>query len=317
MLAALAAMTSLAHCGGVTELVVVVDTDLAPGSEIDRIDVRVEGPGGFARDEGAPVALASALPLTLGVAAGSDPSARVVVTARASKGGADVARTTAVARMAPGESRLLHVSICRACGLTCGRDFGASLPEWTDVLPPGDECRGTFADAGGFDPDGPGGPGGGDAGGASDASGEGGAPCTASCPEGTSCTAGSSCKLDRPATCEGAIVVASKVTLRGALCGSDAPLGFGSCFDSGAVPAHVFAFDGPASEYAVSVRTVGRNVVYRQMSATSCSPTPASCNKVNNGGGGVGETVAAGMKIGIGLSPGTGCADYVLEVTPR
>src|SRR5688500_14933468 len=126
---------AVVHCSQTTELVVAVDTDLVPSSDVDRIQVTVDGPSGRVFDEPADVLSPSALPLTLGVAAGSRDDAEVQVVATAFKNGVAVARTEVIARFSPGESRLVQVSLCKSCGLTCGRDFGSSLPEWNDSLP--------------------------------------------------------------------------------------------------------------------------------------------------------------------------------------
>src|SRR5262245_47779040 len=126
----------LTHCSKTTELVVVVDTDLVPSTEVDSIRVIVDGPSGNLFDKPADVRAPSALPLTLGVTAGAADDAEVRVVATALKATVAVAQTEVIARFVPGESHLVQVSICKSCGLRCGRSLGSSLPTWNDSLPP-------------------------------------------------------------------------------------------------------------------------------------------------------------------------------------
>jgi formylglycine-generating enzyme required for sulfatase activity len=138
-LVALAALGAV-QCSDLTELVVVVDTDLVAGMEIDRIDVRIEA-AGFASDKGSDVTLPGSLPLTIDVSPGSNASADVTIIAVAKLKGVEVTRTTARAKMTPGAQRLLHVSLCRSCvGPACSTDRGDRLPAWSGALPTTNQC---------------------------------------------------------------------------------------------------------------------------------------------------------------------------------
>jgi hypothetical protein len=160
-LVTLAGATTQGSCERVTEIVVVVDGDL--GSDIDTIVLRVESPG-FTADKTARVA-DTKLPLTLGVAGGSDPSARIVVRATALRDKAVVLERTASAALAPEESRMLYLTLCKTCrgvacgpGTTCGagkcEPIGrTALPAWNGEPPRGNPCTSTAGD-GGVDDDG-------------------------------------------------------------------------------------------------------------------------------------------------------------------
>lgn len=144
-----AAIAGIAHCSAVTELIVVVDTDLAAGSEVDEIDVTVEDGAGFETHRSARIGGAGGtqLPLSLGVTAGDDPNRKVTVRAVARSRGTDVASATLRTGFVEGESKLAHVSICRSCGASCAAVdvAGASLPAWSGSAPSAAVCGGPNA----------------------------------------------------------------------------------------------------------------------------------------------------------------------------
>ncbi|MEM9072039.1 MAG: hypothetical protein AAGE52_26270 [Myxococcota bacterium] len=138
-----------ASCGGdLTELVLVLDTDLMVPSELELIDLRIEGPTGepvvdtrvdFRRED------APTLPLSLGlVLDGSDPDP-VVVTARGTTTTGTIERTI-VTSFVRNSSRALPLRLQASCegqvcdaSMTCGDSGecespdvpGDSLPAWT------------------------------------------------------------------------------------------------------------------------------------------------------------------------------------------
>jgi hypothetical protein len=133
-----------ASCSSPTEVVVVIDGDVA---DADAIAVRVESAGGFSKEKtGAP----ADMPLTLGVNAGSDESKSFTVHATALRGTDVLVSRTVRARLVSGESHVLVVSLCAACaGRICEADTtcGASgtceaileetdLPAWNGTPPP-------------------------------------------------------------------------------------------------------------------------------------------------------------------------------------
>lgn len=154
-----AATVGVVHCSATTELVVVVDTDLDTGAEVDEIDVTVSDGVGFETHRSARIGPSgTALPLTLGVTAGDDPARVVTVRAVARLRGVDVASAGLRTGFVEGERKLAHVSICRSCGAACAtRDVtSTSLPAWSGAAPsapvctaPGDGDSGPRDDAGG------------------------------------------------------------------------------------------------------------------------------------------------------------------------
>jgi formylglycine-generating enzyme required for sulfatase activity len=157
--ALLGATLGVAHCSDVTEVVVVVDSDLAPAKDVDRVEVRVESEGRAApvRQALAPLAF----PLTLGVSAADSTGAPLEVVAIAYLGQAVVTRTTVTAVMRPGESSLLHVSLCRGCGAAgCTIGLAEGLAPWNGQPPAQNRCADPgYVDGGGAGEGGPGGPG--------------------------------------------------------------------------------------------------------------------------------------------------------------
>lgn len=144
------AIAALAHCSKTTEIIVVVDTDLAVGAEVDEITVTVEDGAGFVEKRSARVGPgATALPLTLGVTAGDDPNRTVTVKAVGRLRGADVTAASIRTTFVEGESKLAHVSLCRSCGASCATvdATGSSLPAWNGSTPRGPLCAAGPVDA--------------------------------------------------------------------------------------------------------------------------------------------------------------------------
>jgi hypothetical protein len=150
-------------CGdddGLTELVVVIDSDMAVPAELSLVHLRVVGPSGDAAlDENVDLAApgAPSLPLTLSLTPGSDALSPVLLTATGTAQGGTVERTVDTG-FVRGERRMVAIWLLEACvGVTCpaGQTCGAggvcaaaavppdSLPPWT-----GDPDAGAPPDAG-------------------------------------------------------------------------------------------------------------------------------------------------------------------------
>ena len=178
----------IAGCSSSTQLVVVVDSDLAVPGEIDEVRVTVAGPSGSTTEtsqalDGAP------LPLTLGVSPSGEALGPVVIVAEGRLDGALVVSRTARTTLVRGESRLLYLFLARSClGVSCpasqtcldngacGFDVVDDLPPWTGVIPSRD---GGGFDGGGFD---------------------GGADAGPRCERGSDCDDGVACTTD---VCDG------------------------------------------------------------------------------------------------------------------
>jgi hypothetical protein len=274
-----------ASCSDVTELVVVVDSDLRAGAEIDTVDVQVDGPAGFeAEPRRAAVTGASSLPVTLGIAAGSDPTAAVTVTAVATLGGKEVARTVGRGRMTAGTRRLLHVSLCRSCGLSCTFDVGDEpLPAWSGGPPDHHACDGpAFTDAG---PDGiapvPTGDGGVDAAPPPADAGEdapSNGPCGPGCPVTATCD-DFGCRVMTEPTCGSEIVVpAATMTFHGGVCpgkGANIDVCYGG--EPPVLPAHVFRLGGSGTVDAL-VAVTGNGVKLNVVSSSQCKAGATNCS---------------------------------------
>jgi hypothetical protein len=160
---AMASVFALGCSSGLTELIVVVDSDLAVPGELQRVTLEVTGPSGDKALQDAAVDLATGgaptLPLTLSLTPGSGALEPVTVTA-VGTGLAGVVERTVVTGFVRGERRVVRLWLLRAClgvecttGETCG-DGGIcvdatvppdDLPPWTGT-PPGID-GGTIMDA--------------------------------------------------------------------------------------------------------------------------------------------------------------------------
>lgn len=147
--------------GTLTQMVVTVDSDLSVPHQVDEIEIAVSGPSGDVQKAIGPVtgARAIALPLTLSISpAGDSPELVVRVTARFQ--GEDVVAREVSTRFVSGESRLLSVTLSRAClPITCAAKQTCSegkcvssdvaveaLAPWTGALP--DRAPSTLGGAG-------------------------------------------------------------------------------------------------------------------------------------------------------------------------
>ncbi|MDQ3035120.1 MAG: hypothetical protein M3Y87_22125, partial [Myxococcota bacterium] len=146
---ALALSLALASCSPAapTQLVVVVDTDLAIPGAIDAIVVEVMGPSGMRETERATLADDEALPLTLGVAPSGGSLGPIEVVATARLGAGTVVERRHRVMLVEGETRTLIVHLTAECaaratpcasGETCGENGcvdveleAGDLPAWT------------------------------------------------------------------------------------------------------------------------------------------------------------------------------------------
>lgn len=132
--AVLAILASLALFAGAaagctspaTQLVVVVDTDLAIPGEVDQVSVTVEGPSGAMETERSTLADRSRLPLTLGVSPSGDALGPITVTAMGRHVGTLVVLREHRVTLVRGETRMLVMHLSAEC-------VGASAPSCDDT----------------------------------------------------------------------------------------------------------------------------------------------------------------------------------------
>ena len=122
-LAALACALLLTGCAAkITEVVVVVESDLRVPDALDAIEVRVNASGRMVPGLDAPLSGASAqhLPLTLGLRSESDSATAFTVVVRGLLRGTERLRTSVSTRFIPGERRVLLVRLTADCvGTVC------------------------------------------------------------------------------------------------------------------------------------------------------------------------------------------------------
>lgn len=142
----LGAVLALVGCGTErTEIVVVIDSDLAVPDELDAIRVQVTGPDGSTKNAGAMLGPGETpLPRTLGLVHEDGPLSpvRILVTGRS--GDSDVIERRATTAFIEGRTLLLRMDLLRSCvAVVCDADQSClsgscrsaevdpgSLPEW-------------------------------------------------------------------------------------------------------------------------------------------------------------------------------------------
>ena len=145
--AALLAALLAASCGAdddLTEIVLVVDTDLAVGVDVDAFEMVVEGPSETTEPLVVPLTGpdAAALPFSIGLVAAGPDIGELTVKVSALLRGAPVVARTARARFVAGEVRRLDVALrCRCRPVTCPADQtcgddGLCVDERVSELPP-------------------------------------------------------------------------------------------------------------------------------------------------------------------------------------
>lgn len=124
----------------ITEVVVLVESDLRVPEDIDTISVRVNTPGRNIPGLDAPLSgsTRNSLPLTLGLRSESDAATPFTVVVRGLLRGTERIRAEVSTRFVPGERRLLHIRLTTEClGVTCAE--GETTCRYG-------ECREVFVD---------------------------------------------------------------------------------------------------------------------------------------------------------------------------
>lgn len=106
----------------ITEVVLLVETDLRVPEDIDTISVRVNTPGRNIPGLDAPLtgSVRNSLPLSLGLRSESDADTPFTVVVRGLMRGTERIRAEVSTRFVPGERRLLHIRLTMEClGVTC------------------------------------------------------------------------------------------------------------------------------------------------------------------------------------------------------
>ncbi|MFO0686644.1 MAG: hypothetical protein U0234_31575 [Sandaracinus sp.] len=158
---AIVALVAAPGCGRApaTELVVVVDSDLAIPAELDAVRVRVTRPDRTMADQSEPLARSSDLPLTLGIVADGPSLGPIDVVAEGLHAGTVIVSRSARVTLVRGEARVLTLHLVESClgtscpaAQTCTESGCApievvTLPPWTGTPPRLGEDAG-FVDAG-------------------------------------------------------------------------------------------------------------------------------------------------------------------------
>lgn len=146
-----------------TEVFIVVDTDLAVPGELDAINVEVVGPTADPLRAMGPVRAQADLPATVGVVHSGGALGPVSVLVQGSLGGVVMVRREATFTFVEDEIRILRIHLLRSCvgvtcieALTCGESGCRSVAATADELEPYQEDlgridAGTPSDDGGTD----------------------------------------------------------------------------------------------------------------------------------------------------------------------
>jgi hypothetical protein len=176
----LLAVLLAAACHRPTELVVIVDSDLAVPEQMNAVSVTITGPSGtpVVADHPLDQAGLAGLPLTLGVSPSGDALGPVDVEVRGMLAGSSVVTRSARTTLIRGESLALYMFLARDCmGVICDADEtctengcapalidAATLPPWTGSIASPDAGADASVSSDGGGGGGDGGDGGGDAG---------------------------------------------------------------------------------------------------------------------------------------------------------
>ncbi len=114
----------LSACNGMrTEVLLVIDSDLAVPEELDELRVDLIGPSGETRRSEGSVRSPDELPRTLGLVDETNSARTVRVTVTGLRGGANVIQRRAVFTFVPGETRILRIGLWKRCvGVSCASD---------------------------------------------------------------------------------------------------------------------------------------------------------------------------------------------------
>ena len=131
------ALTLTACSTDLTELIVIVDTDLAVPGQLDEIVVTTQSATGGVKTAAAALADSTSLPMTVGLRPGADTSATVMVYVRGRLAGTEQVVARVDTHFLAGERRVLRVDLTNACigvvctdSQTCSR--GACVPRAVD-----------------------------------------------------------------------------------------------------------------------------------------------------------------------------------------
>jgi len=150
-------LLALAGCSPArTEVLIVVDTDLAVPAELDGVRVDLIGPNGETRSAVGDVAGPDELPRTLAVVDETHTARTVRVTVTGLRGGGNVIQRRAVFQLVPRETRILRVDLLRSCvgvscsaGETCGDNGCREIEVGPEELAPYDPGSVSRFDGGG------------------------------------------------------------------------------------------------------------------------------------------------------------------------
>ena len=159
---ALTLVLSLVGCGkdNATQIVLIVDTDLAIPAEADNIQLVATGPGGMNATSSRPLTgAAGELPLVLTLSPGGSELGPIQLTIAATSGGSPVAARQVQTAFLANQGKTLFIFLRKACGLitcgggqTCGNEGACvateidptTLPDFTGT-PPTDLDAGAVA----------------------------------------------------------------------------------------------------------------------------------------------------------------------------
>lgn len=114
------ALTLAACSTDLTELIVIVDTDLAVPAQLDEIVVTTQSATGAVKTASATLTGSSSLPMTVGLRPGADESASVTVYVRGRLAGAEQVVAHVSTHFLAGERRVLRIDLTSACvGVVC------------------------------------------------------------------------------------------------------------------------------------------------------------------------------------------------------
>ncbi len=144
----LAAGLALAGCAELTEVLVVIDTDLAVPAELDELRVDVIGPDGVARRSEGRLSGPDELPRTLALVHRGGALGPVSVTVTGIAAGSNVVQRRARFDFVPGETRVLRMTLLGACAATrCVGDVTCGENGCRPILVPAEELEPYSPDA--------------------------------------------------------------------------------------------------------------------------------------------------------------------------
>jgi alpha-tubulin suppressor-like RCC1 family protein len=149
VLGAFSMVASASGCHSPTEIVLVVDTNLTPPYDLDRVDVAISGSAMQPTTIGVDLTMGATFPLTLGLTPAGAPGP-VSVSVQGTLQGNPVVEQDALTAFVDGSTRMLRMLLLGSCvgttctaGNACGSNGcvsdaieGDTLPTWTGNPPP-------------------------------------------------------------------------------------------------------------------------------------------------------------------------------------